>query len=174
MTDPTTIENAIHAWISAGSGLSPKQVIWAGQGGPAPSGPYISLRLTDLGQVGQDWIDVEPAADPEPGAEVEYKLRGVRTRTLTIQVFGGSPLGSSSNAAVLSRALTARALPSIESALRAGGVGIGPIGAITVIDRTRSGLFEARAVVDVTIHLVSELSETGTTIESVETTNETA
>lgn len=52
----STIEDAIHDWIAAGSGLANDHVIWADQGGPRPVGPYIAMRLSVM-QRGRDWLD---------------------------------------------------------------------------------------------------------------------
>lgn len=53
------MEDAIHAWVVAGSGLPATSVRWAQQTDPRPAGPYISVRLRSLRGVGHDWVDVE-------------------------------------------------------------------------------------------------------------------
>ena len=53
------MEDAIHAWVVAGSGLPATSVRWAQQTDPRPAGPYISVRIRSLRPVGQDWVDVE-------------------------------------------------------------------------------------------------------------------
>jgi hypothetical protein len=56
-----TVENALRAWVAAASGLpdSPtdRRVIWAQQAGPRPNDPWISLNVTSVLRVGQDWTD---------------------------------------------------------------------------------------------------------------------
>lgn len=172
MIDPVAIENAIHAWIAAGTQLAAAQVIWAAQRGPTPVGVYVSLRLAELRRVGLDWIDQVEVEDPEPGEELEFHVRGPRTLNLSIQLFNAPGVGAGNGTALLERALTARALPSIAAALRAGGVGIGEVGAVIPIDGDRDGLFESRASVDVAIHVAADLVELGTYIERVEITSE--
>lgn len=54
----TAIEQAIAAWVKAGSGLATGQVIWAQQAGPRPATPYIALRISDETPIGHDWADV--------------------------------------------------------------------------------------------------------------------
>lgn len=166
------LENAIHAWIVAGTQLAATQVLWAGQGGPQPAGVYAVLRLSELRRVGHDWRDVVEVVDPDPGEELEHHVRGPRTLNLSIQVFGAPLVGASRGAALLERALTARALPSIAEALRAGGVGVGAVDVITELDGDRDGQFESRALVDVTIHVAADLVELGTYIERAEVEND--
>lgn len=61
MTAPawTTVEDAIHAWVAAGSGLAATSVVWEAQQGPRPAGPYISMRLGGVEAQGRDWVEVE-------------------------------------------------------------------------------------------------------------------
>lgn len=53
----STIELAIQAWITAGSGLPSSSVVWAQQNAPRPVAPFISMRLTVLEHQGRDWLD---------------------------------------------------------------------------------------------------------------------
>jgi hypothetical protein len=53
----TTIEDAIQAWIVAGSGLAADHVTWSGQTAPRPVGEFISMTLTMLERRGRDWVD---------------------------------------------------------------------------------------------------------------------
>jgi hypothetical protein len=157
----TAIENAIHSWVVASSQLSAANVIWAAQRGPIPTSQYILLRLADVKTVGRDWTDYESTV----------QVRGVRTLRLSMQAFNGAPLGSSSNMAILERVIL---LAANSDLLRDGGVGLGPIGTINIIDGNRSTLLEPRAVVDIEIHVASELVGTGTTIEHVEVLDQTS
>jgi len=53
----TTVEDAIQAWIVAGSGLAADHVIWSDQGGPRPVGQYVAMRVSILANRGRDWLD---------------------------------------------------------------------------------------------------------------------
>ena len=59
MTAPawSTVEDAIHAWLVAGTGYAATQVIWAQQTAPRPTGAYVAMRLTSLPIDGIDWTD---------------------------------------------------------------------------------------------------------------------
>src|SRR5262245_40193577 len=52
----TTIENAIQAWMIAGSGLAADHVIWDSSAAP-PTGQYISMRFSVVDKLGFDWVD---------------------------------------------------------------------------------------------------------------------
>jgi hypothetical protein len=52
-----TVERALQAWVVGGSGLPGNQVVWAGQNAARPDDPWISLNVTYIGGVGQDWAD---------------------------------------------------------------------------------------------------------------------
>lgn len=52
-----TIEDALQAWIVAGSGLASDHVTWGGQTAPRPTGAFISMRLDGLGGADWDWND---------------------------------------------------------------------------------------------------------------------
>lgn len=55
----TTIEDALHAWVVAGSGLASASVQWGMQNQPRPAGPWISLQVIGIDPVGDDWTDNE-------------------------------------------------------------------------------------------------------------------
>jgi len=51
-----SIENAIHAWVVAASGLSADSVIWSRQGGARPDTPFIEMSY-GIKREGIDWVD---------------------------------------------------------------------------------------------------------------------
>jgi len=173
----TTVENALHAWAVAGSGLATAQVIWALQRGPRPTSAYIALRLTSIARIGHDWLDVLDVDDPDPGEEIEHRARGMRDVAFSVQAFGGidgAATGATSPVALLEGMVAAVRLPSVRSALQAAKVGVGAIGPVQSLD----GLLgradqEPRALVEMRLHLPSELSDLGTYIEYVELNNQT-
>lgn len=169
MTAPawSTIEDAIATWIATG-GVA---VTWAGQPhAPRPAPPFVRMRLEGVRMVGQDWIDVVDAAAPTAGAEIEHMARGTRTLTLSLQAFVVAGTGALAAAAILEKIITAARLPTARDALTAAGIGLGTVGMVKSIDGViNSATFEPRAVVDILLHTVSEQVETGTYIETVET-----
>jgi hypothetical protein len=168
----TTARAAIHAWAVAGSGLPASSVRWAGQDGPRAAAPYIVLRVTGLRPMGMDWLTVQDADTPAPGAEIEHLVRGPRTATLRITAFGAA-VGANAPEALLEGIMSSRFSPVRAAALYAGGVGVAGFGAVVAMDGMLNGLFEPRAVLDARIVLSSEVVETSTYIETAEITNET-
>lgn len=165
-----TLEDAIYTWVATASGLT---VDWAAQNQPAPAGPYITMRMRSIRPVGSDWVTVEDNPSPSSGAEVLYKVRGMRRVTLSLQCFAGTPIGASGAASILTDVLTAVSLPSRSAALAAAGVGISNLSDVQAIDGVvGSTLLEPRATAEVVFYATAELVETGTYIEHVVITNE--
>lgn len=162
----TTVENALVAWVRSGSGLDAEHVFWAQQKRPIPSGRYTTLRVTSIRQVGQDWLDVEDADAPSPGAEIVHRARGSREVLLSLQCFAGAGTGGDAPAMVLDAVQSAARLPSNRDALNAAGVGVLGFGPVQSIDGVvGSSSFEPRATLQARLHLASEVSEFGTWVE---------
>jgi hypothetical protein len=184
--DVTAIEDAIHAWVVAGSGLDADHVIWGAEatgGGPVPSGTYISMRLLGIGRVSDDWLISRRVGGPGVGAfaggafssaafavdaGIVHHVRGTRHPNLELTCFAGDRYGAGRAQMVLERVLTSIRLPSVGAALRAGGVGIGVRGLVRVASVPRSTMFDPRAIVEVGLHVEIDVEETGQSIEHVE------
>lgn len=164
------LEDAVHAWVVSGSGLTAARVLWAQQRAPQPGAAYISLRILGLRQVGHDWTDVVDNPTPTAGAEILHRARGVRELTLGLQCFAAAATGTAGAVALLEAVRAAAALPTRRDALRAAGLGILGFGSVTSIDGFVGGhgIFEPRATLDVRCHVASQVSEAGTFIEFVE------
>lgn len=160
----TPIEDAIQAWVVAGSQLAADHVIWAGErgAGPAPAGTYISLRFIASNRVSMDWIKAERA-----GSSVIFHVRGTRHPTLEITCSAGANYGSRRAEQIIERVLTAIKLPSVAKSLRAGGVGVGTRGPVRVVPGIRSQMLDPRAIVEVGLHIMIDISEHGSSIEHV-------
>lgn len=160
----TVMEDAIHAWIVAGSGLPAGQVIWAtqGGGGQTPTGMYISMRIIAVDVVSDDWI-----LSKASGAAVVHSVRGTRNPMLEITCFAGPNYGAGRAELVLARVPAAIRLPSIANRLRRADVSVGTVGKIRAVNGTRSGMFDPRAIVEIELHTTIELVEQGQSIETV-------
>jgi hypothetical protein len=162
----TTFENALRAWVLAASGYSDQYVYWRDGDGPRAPGPSIVLWLGPLRQVGQDWVEVAEPEDPEDDATVT--ARGCRMTDLHLEAYKGDPTGDASPDGVLATVMAKAALPSIRAALIAGGVGIASFEPVQTINgMTGPTSFEARAMLTVHLHLMSEVSELQSYIETV-------
>lgn len=170
MIDLVTVEDALHDWIVAATGIPADHVLWAEQAFERPSddAPWVALRLESIQRVGQDWYVSSDHPVPVAGAERLLTVNGVRTALLVIQCFRGAATGTSRPQAYLDAAVMGITLPARRAAFLAAGIGIGEIGPIRnigdVISLTR---FEPRAVVEVTLLLAGTTTSTGTYIEQV-------
>jgi hypothetical protein len=168
----TVSQLAIHSWVATASGLPQDRVVWGGQNGPRPPTPFIEMRCAALLSGGIDWVDTRDAENPEPGLELEYLVRGSRTAELQLTCFGDA-VGDQSSTAILDRVIAGAQLPSVKQALLAGRVGVGDSEPVTWLGRVINfSDFEPRAIVRVTLHLASEISELGTFVETTELVNE--
>ncbi len=90
----TTIEDALIAWVRAGSALDADHVHWAQQAMPTPSGPYAKLRLGGMLAVGRDWV--QTVTNPLVLADdvVESVDASANTLTLTAHAYltGDGPI----------------------------------------------------------------------------------
>ncbi len=170
MSVTSTVEDAIYDWVVAGSELDEAQVIWAEERGPQPQGCYISMRIGDERSFGGDWVrQSEPDGSDEDPTMIMYTATGVRVLKLTLECFAAGDAWSTARpAARLARVLAVRRLPSIAEALSAARVGIGPITPVQVLELERAKIFEPRAQVEITLHLISEVSELVPSIDTVE------
>ena len=158
------ILEALRVWVASASGVT---AIFARQEGARPASPYITISVSTR-RIGQDWLDVEDADTPTAGAEIVHRARGQRELTITLQAFGG-PVGETAPAALLELVQAKSILPTPRDALNAAGIGIGTFGPVRVFDTLRNGdVLETRASMEVRGFIASEVSETGTYIETVD------
>lgn len=163
--DPVTVlENAIQAWVVAGSGLDDQHVIWTGDGpgGPMPAGTYISMRLLREEIVSQDWL-----IPRREGTRVVVHARGTRQPTLELSCSSDFEYGQRRPGQILSRVLASLRLPSVRAVLRAGGVGVGVRGPIRTVPGVRSMMFDPKAVCEVGLHTMVDVSEVGADVATV-------
>lgn len=167
-----TIQDALRVWVETGSGLPAGKVIWSRQNAPRPDAPYIALGTIAIQRAGRDWNDVEDAAVPAPGAEIELKTRGVRTMIIQLQAFGGDPTGAASPDALLHDVMTQAARQSQRELFEVAGMGLLTLSDVQPLEGDLQGsILEPRAVSQATFALASEVTETATYIETVEVTN---
>lgn len=170
----STIRAALVAWVRAATGLSAEHVFWSQAGRPRPSGRYIELRARRVNIVGRDWVDATATDDPDPGEEVTHTVRGAREISVEMQCFEGIGTSTAETPAdYLERCLIAARLPTRVEAFRVAGIGLGAVGDVLSMDGDLGfTVFEPRAVVEVRFHTTASVTELGTSIETVQVTNE--
>jgi len=166
----SSVENAIHAWVVAGSGLPADKVIWSLQTGPLLELPYITMRCAVVSTSGLDWIDLEFAANPTPENEVDYIVRGSRRALLELQCYAdATDVTGMAAQSILGNVIASARLPSIRSALNTAKIGVSVAEPIQFLGQVADSVgFEPRAITRIPMHLVNEISETGTFIETVQ------
>ena len=107
------------------------------------------------------------------GEEIKHTVRGPRTALLEIRYFADTSDAVAAGVTVLEAVKSKCRLPSISDALVTAKIGIGSFSAITSVPQLiNKAVFQPRHQLDVTLHLASEQSETGTFIEKVITVND--
>lgn len=158
------IEDALHAWVSAASGVP---VVWAEQTGARPPvTAFATLRLGDMRQVGAvDDVVHNYDALRASGSEIALEVRSLREFTVGVQLFAATDVGSSNARALAQRTQSALYLPSAREALAAVGVSPFDPGVIQTLNRLVGTRFESRALFEVRCYVEMTLSEFTTWIE---------
>ena len=166
----TTIEDALRTAIVATTGLAAGNVIWAQQDASRPAGAWISLAFLSLAEAGPPWLDVTEAVPPVDGAEILHTVRAQIVGSLEAQCFAGDATGAGSAVALLERVRERLRFPSVADPLVAAGVAVLDRGPVQQIGGgvLNSAVFEPRAVLVLRFSAASEVTETGTFIETVE------
>lgn len=156
----TTVENALRAWVRAGSGLSEAAVLWAEQMGARPEGAFASLRIGELTPERGAPDEVQAITDlaADPGEEIELRVNGRRELTVSVQLFG-APVTGTTALAILANVQAALALPSVVTALELAGLTVANIGAPLNVTAIKGTAFEGRAVLNVRFRTLVSLSE---------------
>lgn len=136
---------------------------------------YINSMTTvpvvvDLGDAGTGVITLESTDDTlRSGEEVVLKARSLLKATLTLECYTDVGVGMNMATSILWRIHSKRLLPTPIEILQDANIGVVEVGPVRSMNGTMGQyLFEPRAMVDVTIYLASEDSETTTIMESVE------
>jgi len=149
-----TVKTNLYTWaISVVPALTP--VIFANENSPRPALPYVTLYLTSLVQIGEDWT---PKPDNAGGAE----MVGDREFTLQIQCYGGDPI------TILENVRSSLQKQSVLDTLRANGivfVNHFPISDVTQLLDTE---YEARGTMDVLFRIAQLNTDDLGKIETVE------
>lgn len=172
MINWTDVENAIHAWVTAASGLAGNHVVWANQNSPRPTTPFITLSIDGPLQFGQDENSHEFDSDGDPGEEIIMRARGTREIVVRSQFFGGGVTGDAGARALADAVRMRLELETYRAPLRAAGVFPFDGGSIRWIPAIVGAGFEARATLESRFYLSDEVEELTTYIETVEITNE--
>lgn len=166
------IEDALRTWVKTATSYTDAKVIWADQTGARPSGDIITLKISDVTQVGMtDEVTENTNLARPAGTEIELRADGIREFTCTLQAFTTAVTSATAGTFILGKCQTALALPSVRSALSTAGCSpfdVGPVQNVTALNHT---LFEGRAVLSVRFYTRETLSDYVGYIATVNTTS---
>ncbi len=170
----TAIEDAIHGWVVASSGLTADKIVWDQQSARAPAVPYIELRLTELARPGQGQINRTYDAAGDPGEEIVYHARDDVTLGLRITCYGATVLGTAAPKAIVSKVRAyGKLVTTVDGTVRDAFVAAtlsAPVGfsAIQVVPGIVAAQTEPRAFCTCRLFATDATSALGTFVETVE------
>lgn len=159
MLDFAAMENALHAWLTAETGV---QVILSRQGGPRPGDSYATLRVSEGATHGfpaEVRRKVNPAPSGDGGDELQQDAVLRKELVASVQAFTPADTGNASAQALLSRAQAGLEKPSRLEAFRAAGLALvdrGTVQDVTALLETR---FEGRAALQVRFLVWDKVSD---------------
>jgi len=147
----TTVENAVQAWFAAASGVPSASVRWANQKVPRPSRPYAELKRISVSDEGTfDELRLSFDGAQPAGQEIGVTTYGPRRVLVSCQVFSDVVTGAGTASEYVELARSALSLPSVLSALRAGGLSLVNRGGTRDLSALVETASESRAQLDVT------------------------
>lgn len=163
------LENAVRAWVLAGSNLPDGKVIFSDQNGVSPiPGPAAIIRFGDLSPIGVDATSHDYDVSRPAGQEIEFTVEGVREVVVEVSFFAADTVGNASARATASACATAVHLPSIRDALNAAGVGVMQVSAVRWVPSVDGGKQLGQAVLEARLVLRQTASERTGYISEVE------
>ena len=165
MTSWANLENAILAWVSAGSGLAAGQIYLADQDlRRTETTARITYRLSTGGsnagppELATDYSGARPA-----GTEVRYTAKQAGELVVQIQAFAPVPADGASSISparnLMEACRGALGLPSVRDALNAVGLGVLDEGKVQRLAAVAGSTFEDRAHLDVRFFLTLAAQE---------------
>jgi len=151
--DFSTVKTNIYSWVT--SILPSIPVIFYQQNSPRPDLPYITLYLTSLIQVGQDFV-------PRPDNTGNLSIIGDREFTIQIQCYGGDPITTLEN---LRSSLQKETVLDTLRANKIVYVNQFPINDISALLDT---LWEPRATMDILFRIAQSETDNHGLIKTVE------
>jgi hypothetical protein len=167
--DWSLVEDAVRAWVLAGSGLAPDLVFFADQDLPTSEvQPRISIRIGDGNRVGQAALQHTFDAGQPLGQEIQFAAQQMLEIVVDLQAFAPRTTGTPTARTVMASVLASLALPSVRDALNAAGLGVLEEGSVQRLPQVRSATNEDRAIASVRLLVKQEATERTGYIASVE------
>src|SRR5262249_29311933 len=152
------IEDALHAWLKAATGVT---CIWAEQSGPQPKPPYCTLRIDGPRRLGGA-DEIRQAADCRG---VRQSAGGPRQLTPQCQAYTAGTNGRATARELLTKAQLQLALPSVRDRLSEVGLSVIDEGNVQNVSTVLETKWQGRAALDVRLGCADTTAEQ---VESIE------
>lgn len=174
MLDYQSIEDAVRAWLVAGSGLAWEKVVRKNDKIPQLATPYIeyTVPMAGKGSSGRDELRVLANPDTTAPKDVVYVTRGNRELVVGAKFTTKSAVGNDdaegryTARTYAEGCVNALGLPSVLADLKAAGLAF--IEVASVLDTSDRSIVGGRAQLDVRFRLVDSVSATTTSIQTVD------
>lgn len=165
-----TLEDALHAWVVAGSDLAASHVIWSHQTGARKlDGPFATIRIGGATPIAAFDEAAEYTDLGRTDEEIEIRVEGIRELPVTVQFFSPDVTGVDTTYELAARTQLALGLPSIRDELATAGLTVFDNGAVQNVPVLIGTAFEGRAVLEVRFYAMRTLSEFVGYIDTVNT-----
>lgn len=161
------IENAIHYWMSTYGNIV---TIWGLQDSPQPIFPFASLNLVSGPTRVGSYPDEQQVDNGDNTVTVYYLDLQTFTINCAVDIARSQQSIISKSEEVLSEALAALQIPSVNEELRSVGLAVEDIGAINSFDYQLEDRWISRSVCDIVFRVTSVVSEVVSHIESTSIT----
>ena len=159
--DLPQIEDVLHAWLKAATGVT---CIWAEQSGPQPKPPYCTLRIDGPRRLG----GADELRQDGDGDDVRQLAVGQRELTVECQAFTSRTTGSATARELLTKAQVQLSLPSVHERFSEVGLSVIDEGDVQNVSTVLETKWQGRAALDVRIGCADSAEERVGSIESVE------
>lgn len=148
-----TIKTNLYSWATANSGGA--SVIFLNENAPRPAQPYVTLFLSSLTQIGEDYT-------PESDVNGLVDMVGDREFTLQIQTYGGDCITR------LENLRSSLQMQTVLDTLRANGIVFVNHFAISDVTELLDSRFEKRAAMDVLFRIGQNYTDNLGLIQTVQ------
>lgn len=148
-----TIKTNLYSWATANSGGA--SVIFLNENAPRPAQPYVTLFLSSLNQIGEDYT-------PESDVNGLIDMVGDREFTLQIQTYGGDCITR------LENLRSSLQMQTVLDTLRANGIVFVNHFAISDVTELLDSRFEKRAAMDVLFRIGQNYTDNLGLIQTVQ------
>ena len=171
----STVESALHTWVTKASGLDNQHVIWAKQRtGKFPDTTFIDIELGDMTSIGAFDYEIDSTNLGAPaGQEITQTVVSQREFPVILTAWSDTVIQDNTARQILSIVQASLSLPSVITALAQAGLSSFDPGTIQVINPLGYEHFEGRAILEARFYINETVSETVGYIKTAQITDTT-